>query len=311
MTFESVVRVLLTLGLTFVAASTSAQIAITGSSSRPTAAPTAPDRDGNGSRGGARGGGNTADSDTRLADVAEEFKFAVGAVVIVLPNEGAVPFGTAWAFEPNLFATNGHVVELMAQLAQKHPDAAFFVAINQRPDKRLRITAAKGHPLYGKAQVRFDGRATELGGHDIGVLRTADAAPSHFKLASQPQLQALRPGSRIAYLGFPMESLAMGNLDPQNPVATMQSGIVTSLSDYFLGDGGYANNRLLRHNLPSAGGASGSPIFTPDGVVVAIHFGGNHIAGISDDGKAMERKANASLINFAERIDALDGVARP
>jgi hypothetical protein len=35
------------------------------------------------------------------------------------------------------------------------------------------------------------------------------------------------------------------------------------------------------------------------------------VVGITDDGKGFERKANASLINFAERIDSLAGVPRP
>jgi hypothetical protein len=307
---QNVARAIVAFGVTLTAVSASAQVSITGSPTKPPST-AKPSDSGTATTPNAPRSSGGGDSDTRLADTADEFKFAVGAVVIVLPQKGAVAFGTAWAFEPNMFATNGHVVELMAQLAQKFPDAPFFVAVNQRPDKRLRIAGYKRHPLYGKTQIRFDGKTTELGGYDIGILRTVEAAPAHFKLATQSQLQALRPGTRLAYLGFPTESLLQGNLDPQNPVATMQSGIVTSLSDYFLAESGFENNRLIRHSLPSAGGASGSPIFTPDGVVVGIHFAGNHVVGITDDGKGFERKANASLINFAERIDSLAGVPRP
>jgi S1-C subfamily serine protease len=111
-----------------------------------------------------------------------------------------------------------------------------------------------------------------------------------------------------------MESLAGQNIDVQMPIATMQSGIVTSISDNFLGDSGFENNRLIRHNLPAQGGASGSPVFTPDGSVVAILWGGNtteHITATEGGEIAKVRAANAALINFAERIDVLAGVPMP
>jgi hypothetical protein len=111
-----------------------------------------------------------------------------------------------------------------------------------------------------------------------------------------------------------MEALMQDNVDPSSPVATMQSGIVTSLSDYFMVDSGFDENRLIRHNLATVGGASGSPIFTPDGLVVAILWGGNmnQSLTLTADGKVdYRRRANAGMVNFAERIDSLNGVPRP
>jgi hypothetical protein len=57
--------------------------------------------------------------------------------------------------------------------------------------------------------------------------------------------------------------------------------------------------QLIEHSLPSAGGASGSPIFDSRGQVVALLSGGNNIA--SKDG----RIPNAALVNFAQRADLL------
>lgn len=253
------------------------------------------------------------DADTMLADAAETYKHAVGVVVCVLPKVGAKPLGTAWAFGPTLFATNAHVVELMEKIAAKVPGAPFFVAINQRPDRRLRIVASRKHPRYSPGSVRFDGQ-TALATFDMAVLRTSEPAPAHFPLASRNQLQALRSGSRIAFLGFPMESLENDNIDVQNPIATMQSGIVTSLSDSFLSDSGFEGNRLVRHNLPAVGGASGSAIFTPDGVVVAILWGVSFEPSVTpteSGGLTQRRSANAALINFAERIDGLAEISQP
>src|SRR6185312_2926833 len=79
---------------------------------------------------------------------------------------------------------------------------------------------------------------------------------------------------------------------------TSQVGIITSVRNFFLTEeGGPA--QLIEHSLPSAGGASGSPIFDAHGQVIALLSGGNNIA--SKDG----RIPNAALVNFAQRVDLL------
>ena len=79
---------------------------------------------------------------------------------------------------------------------------------------------------------------------------------------------------------------------------TSQVGIVTSVRTFFLtAEGGPP--QLIEHSLPSAGGASGSPIFDAHGQVIALLSGGNNIA--SKDG----RIPNAALVNFAQRVDIL------
>jgi V8-like Glu-specific endopeptidase len=312
----SLISAIVVCGLAACMAPAIAQVAITGGATAPTSPVTGapasaePARRANPESARAQSSGT---ADEMLAGVADTYKHAVGVVVVVVPGRGAIPIGTAWAYQPNLFATNAHVIAAMADAAKQVPDAPFYIAINGRPDKRLKIVARRAHPEYGKTETRFDGR-TAISGYDIGILRTAETAPAHFKLATKAQFEALRAGARVAYLGFPMESLVGNNVDVQMPIATMQSGIVTSISDNFLGDSGPENNRLIRHNLPSAGGASGSPVFTPDGVVVAIHWGGNinvRLAMSSDGKVAAERSSNAALVNFAERIDALAGVPVP
>ena len=74
-----------------------------------------------------------------------------------------------------------------------------------------------------------------------------------------------------------------------------------------------APKHLIRHNLPATGGASGSPIFAPNGEVVGILFAGNILldsyckekqkAAKKDPGIC--RMPNAAMINFAERADLL------
>lgn len=254
---------------------------------------------------------SSGDTDTRLADFAEEYKYAVGAVVMVVPGRGAVPLGTAWAFGENSFATNAHVAAGILEYQKKHPELPFYIAINQRPDKRLRIVKTQTHPKYKQLNVRFDGRTTRSG-YDVAILTTAGSAPTFFKLASKEKLKSVRTGLRVAFLGFPTESLTQNNIDAQMPIATMQSGIVSAVSDHFMGDSGFEGNRLVRHNLAAAGGASGSPIFDADGEVVAVLFGGNINMGVdiqTDNKPTIMREPSAALVNFAERVDSLQEIA--
>jgi hypothetical protein len=88
-------------------------------------------------------------------------------------------------------------------------------------------------------------------------------------------------------------------VDPQNPVATMQSGIITANTDFWLAKSSYESRRLIQHSLPAVGGASGSPIFDADGDVVGILSSGNMIAAMN-----IEQWANyRSQIEEVQRME--------
>ena len=115
-------------------------------------------------------------------------------------------------------------------------------------------------------------------------------------LARDNVLATLHAGEPIAFVGYPAENLV--SFDVNAPTPTSQVGIITSVRNFFLtAEGGPA--QLIEHSLPSAGGASGSPIFDAHGQVIALLSGGNNIA--SKDG----RIPNAALVNFAQRVDLL------
>tara|TARA_Y100001933_G_C18919121_1_gene530245 strand:+ start:341 stop:706 length:366 start_codon:yes stop_codon:yes gene_type:complete len=107
---------------------------------------------------------------------------------------------------------------------------------------------------------------------------------------------------------FPTEK--MNNVNLSNPIATMQTGIITSFSNYYMEN--KAPKYLIRHNLPATGGASGSPMFAPNGEVVAIHWTSNYLKSFCQK-KLSETKTvpvrcrmpNAAMIKFAERADLL------
>jgi S1-C subfamily serine protease len=102
-----------------------------------------------------------------------------------------------------------------------------------------------------------------------------------------------------------MEGLAGGGVDFRNPVATMQSGIITSVTDYWLSKSDPGNRLLIQHNLGATGGASGSPVFDTNGRVIGILSAGNIIGQVDFDTGKPIRAPSGVMINFAQRVDVL------
>ena len=253
----------------------------------------------------------SGDPDMLLANVAETYKHAVGVVVL-----GGRAIGTAWAVGPNKFATNAHVVEavdkrLLWFKKNKNLSAGAYIAINQKKGLIYKINKLQINSFFGKREVNYEGRKSS-GGFDTGFLYTDEKTPIHFQLANIQTLKNLRAGNKIGYLGFPSEKLMFDNINLSNPVATMQTGIITSVSNYFMEN--KAPKYFIRHNLPATGGASGSPIFAPNGEVVGILWGGNVLyddycwdtrIAAKKDPTGVCRMPNAAMINYAERADLL------
>jgi hypothetical protein len=254
--------------------------------------------------------GASGDTDTRLAQAAARYEQAVGIAVATGP-EGPQQIGTVWALRPTAFVTNAHVAEpLEKALASPHYDV--FIAINKRPDVRLRVSSVKIHPKYGTVQRNFEGETSVPFGYDVAVLTTESPGPQIFTIASQATLEALRAGERVAYLGFPAEQLFNNNVNLRSPVATMKSGIVTAVTDYWQKGGNNAKKYLVKHDMGSAGGASGSPIFNANGEVIAVHNAGNYyfINELTENGVEKRRISHGAMINFAQRADLIHDLLR-
>jgi Trypsin-like peptidase domain len=257
------------------------------------------------------------DTDTRLAKMAKKYESAVGLVVRIVPQQDGKfepePFGTAWALRHDTFATNSHITESVIKLLKHGYDV--FVALNKNPGKRYRVVHASSHPRYREVKTNFDGVKSVDLTYDVGLLKIDGSVEVTFPVASQDELQKLDAGYRVAYLGFPMENLINGNVDVRNPIATMQSGIITAISDYWQGNGGFKNNVLIRHNLGATGGASGSPLFNTNGEVVGILNAGNIIMQVkgmvrNEKGLALvtQRAPSAAMVNFGQRVDLIDQI---
>jgi hypothetical protein len=242
--------------------------------------------------------GQMLDSDEKLRLVAKKYEQAVGVVVKAIDGTGN-PSGTAWAVAPYTFATNSHITEKVEPFIAS--GGAVFIVLNKHPEMRFRVKKAITHPgYYGlakmaageKSRLNLDGKVESIGAFDVGLLVVEEDPPVKMPLAKKDKIMALDSGHRVAFLGFPMENLFDKNIDMHYPVATMQSGIITSVTDSWMAKASPASSILIHHNLPSAGGASGSPVFDVDGVVIGLHSAGNYTMGFNWD-TAAEIKAEA------------------
>ena len=294
------------------------------------------------------------ESTSMLAHAAEKYQKAVGVIVLTADLQNGkkvqLPVATAWAFAPDKFATNAHVVtglqnhcdELKGSLAHTllerisdksgfHYDVDAYlgqlgenrgkemvsqclkdaddmirgfsvsIMINGSSHESLPVTHVQIHPEYGIAPERFN--------PDIAVLTINGKNKVFFNPADDRTLHGLKSGEPVAFLGFPMENLKDDNINLDNPVASMQSGIVVAVSGFDLKDAGPEENYLIRHNLPVTGGASGSPLFNRDGDVVALLLGGNTIGQIQND--RIDRTPSAAMINYAVRSDLMRKMNAP
>lgn len=248
--------------------------------------------------------GAKSNNDERLKQAAAANAGAVG-VVMAVTAEGPQPFATAWAVRENTFATNAHVIAGVAKAVQA--GAEIYIVINRQPQLRFRVVNAAVHPRAGSGQLNVQGKKPAVTPWDIGLLMVEGKVPSVMKIAAPDKLKALGSGTRVAYLGFPMEGMVSGGVNAAESVANMQSGIVTSVSDFWLGAAAADDCLLVSHNLGAAGGASGSPVFDADGEVIAVLSAGNVTRSVEMDGNKarITRTPSAVMINFAQRADIL------
>ncbi len=190
------------------------------------------------------------------------------------------------------------------------------------------------HPGYGKFKLYRDTLGTARGGkftaldiitqYDVGIIEIDPATPlpvdpktgkpAMLELASDDELRALTPGTPVALIGFPSEGLKGADTKAIAP-PTHQFGWISSLMNVFMGQAEPAQQVLVQHSVPVAGGASGSPLIDRKGKVVGVVTGGNVVrlakaGGEKTDGVASEaqRVPNAALINFAARVDLIDAL---
>jgi hypothetical protein len=227
--------------------------------------------------------------------------------------QGITPFGTAFVVEGGVLITSAHVAE---QFADMGSDLSLVVRAAGTPVRDIKVVKTVMHPhyrrfedawrAYGPLAAGAGGTSRPIvgtGGYDIAVLQVApeDAgklAPP-LPLAADADLVGLEPGDPVGYVGFPIESAALGGVNLDDPEAQLQIGRLTALTDFFLVKSDLADRQLLQHSLPVQGGASGSPLLDARGQVIGVVSGGN-LVEINAQGT---RVPTGIGVNFAQRAD--------
>jgi hypothetical protein len=228
--------------------------------------------------------------------------------------------GTAWVVGPNMLATNAHVGILREGL---RPRERMIVRAPGSNGQIYEVVEHKLHPGYTpfhaflQSDIRFmdkyRGGLAKLGvdsqGYDVALLRVTGTLPAadRLEIATWEELNALASGTAVATAGYPSENLINSWGQEVAAAPEMHVGVVTAVTDMFNLPSPFPVRQLIHHDLPSTGGASGSPIVGASGRVVALLNAGNMFFV---DGR---RIPNAVLVNFAQRADLvrdmLDGTA--
>lgn len=223
--------------------------------------------------------------------------------------------GTAWPVANGLFATNAHVAQALNLTGGKK----FLLRAPGKTDGGYVITATRVHPDYDPFFKFLEDRKlgafspsafnpfNPVGSYDVALLAAdtgADNLPI-LTLASAEEIVDLRPGAPLAYAGYPIEGTVDAGTAHASPNPELKFGNVSALSDFFFFPAEPPYSQLVHHSLPTAGGASGSPIIDTKGHVVAILSGGNNMVVESPEGGAKARLTNAVQTNFAQRVDLL------
>lgn len=215
--------------------------------------------------------------------------------------------GTAFPIGQHLLATNSHVGELYEEL---QPGQKMVVRSPGRDGKIYQVIGHTLHPGYRaltafKEQDYLRLRATQLDvpGYDVALLQVKEDLPANaiLDLATLDELQSLTPGAVIATAGYPMEGVVGSPAQSYGATPELHVGTITGFTDFFFLPTDFARSQLMHHDLPAAGGSSGSPIVGRSGHVVALLNAGNSYS----PGEGQARVPSGVLVNYGQRVDML------
>jgi hypothetical protein len=218
--------------------------------------------------------------------------------------EAPTPVGTAWPVGPHLLATNSHVAELYK------PGENMLALSPGKDGKAYEIIGAKLHPGYNalsaflaRDPIQRNYVQLFVPGYDVALLQVKDELPASaiLKLASTDELRALEPGTAVAITGYPMEGVIGSRAQGYGATPELHVGTITGLTDFFFLPADFEHRQLIHHDLPTAGGSSGSPIVGGGGHVVALLNAGNSYS----PGPNQPRVPSGVLINYGQRVDML------
>jgi tetratricopeptide (TPR) repeat protein len=210
-------------------------------------------------------------------DLANFTRNAQQSVMIVgHPKRG---YGTAWVFSKKhrLLATNAHVADIMK------PEGTMMAIINGTTQV-YKVERAWYHPgvsryLRGDKALVVRSMDPNEGpvapnSPDLAVLQLSEEGPdlpSEFQIATTEELESIF-AQPVALIGFPSHDTNAWPQLGETAVATYHAGVISRLTDFNLNpnviDG---DKQFVQYTMSTWSGFSGSPVFLPNGHVVAAH----------------------------------------
>lgn len=261
---------------------------------------------------------NSAAKGDSWAELADRYNQSVFLAVGRDLDKKLTGTGTSYVIRADgLLATNSHVVKMLEQMPIR-------AVIQNGTGRIFSIKRSIAHPDFKGVQ-----------SPDVGLLQidTEGVRLLPFPLATTSDLKQVRIGTHLGTLGYP------GELQPQylsgfdkttkmfkTVQATFKDGWVGRITNYRLEQDAFPQARFIQHSASLTQGTSGSPMFTPDGKVVAmmasVYTFSYDIADASEEepkeGKAAgkvrfirQQQASSAQIGWAIRIDEVtDFLAR-
>ncbi len=222
--------------------------------------------------------------------------------VTFAPSDGGPPLhqGTAWVYSPTKLATNSHVAALF-----KDPTLQGRILLVPADENlsAVPVVNVEMHPAYlayrkAVKATRQDGVVSplaNLGSYDVAFLQVPEGSVLGPPLTLAAEGATLSSGEPVAYLGYPERCARhVGQLH-------IKSGIISGTSDFL---GTQADQDLIYHTAPGAGGASGSPLFNGKGEVVGVFSGGEPANPVEAVGKSVPEAPQGCGISGAATLYA-------
>jgi tetratricopeptide (TPR) repeat protein/S1-C subfamily serine protease len=198
---------------------------------------------------------------------------------VFLVGKSGVGTGTGFLISKKnrLLATNAHVADIF------YEGKTDMLAYQNDTSKSFKVVKVYIHPgvVRSSKGVKLRSPDSKVGdvvgrSSDVAVLQLAegDELPEELPLGSQEELYDLF-AQPIAMLGFPGTDTSGFPKAGDRAEATFREGVVNRVSDFTNNAGGPPERRqYLQHSMANWFGFSGSPIFLPNGHVVALNNSG-------------------------------------
>jgi hypothetical protein len=222
-------------------------------------------------------------------------------------NGTAYSSASATPIALDMLGTNAHVAAMFEDLPA---GASLFVRSPGAEGKEYKVISATMHPGFKTfigymAQDPFflARRLDPFPAYDVGLLRVAEGTNLGpiLELATQEELADLKSGFPLAMAGYPAEAITGGAVQSIAATPTFAAGMISSITDMFQLPGDAAHSHMIHHNLPSAGGASGSPMVGPNGKIYAFNNAGESFSVPGQPG----RIPSGALQNYGQRVDLI------